>query len=85
MLKTIPIQGIVPSGVKATNVRVMAGYGSSDTIRVAKELSKKYGGDYWKWQKKTGTVESSYRLYEVHWYEYNGKQYEGKLKRVKEK
>nr|DAM07021.1 MAG TPA: minor capsid protein [Caudoviricetes sp.] len=81
----ITIQGIVPTGATATNVRVMAGYGSSDNIRVAKELSKKYGGDYWKWQKKTGTVESSYRLYEVHWYEYNGKQYRAKLKRVKEK
>jgi len=78
-------QGIVPSGVTATNVHVMAGYGSSVNIRVAKDLSKTYGGDYWKWQKKTGTVESSYGLYEVHWYEYNGKQYRAKLKGLKEK
>lgn len=85
MLKNTPIQGIVPSGVTVTNVRVMAGYGSSDSIRVAKDLSKEYGGDYWKWQKKTGTVESGYRLYEIHWYEYNGKHYRAKLKMVKEK
>ncbi len=85
MLKNTPIQGIVPSGVTAMNVHVMAGYGSSDNIRVAKDLSKEFGGDYWKWQKKTGTVESNYRLYEIHWYEYNGKQYKIKLKRVKEK
>lgn len=83
--KGIVMQGIVPSNVTATNVRVMAGYGSSNSIRVAKKLSKTYGGDYWKWQKKTGTVESSYRFYEVHWYEYNGKQYEGKLKGLREK
>lgn len=85
MLKNISMQGIVPSGVMTTNVHVMAGYGSSDTLRSAKELSKRHGGYHWKWQKKTGTVESNYRLYEVHWYEYNGKQYEGKLKGVKEK
>jgi hypothetical protein len=34
---------------------------------------------------KTGIVESKYRKYEVHWYEYEGKQYESKIKGIKVK
>ncbi len=77
--------GIVPSRTALVDVHIMAGYGSSANIKVAKDLSQKYGGEYWKWQKKTGTAHSKYGTYEIHWYEYNGKQYEPKLKRYKEK
>lgn len=77
--------GIVPSRTALVDVHIMAGYGSSANIRVAKDLSHKYGGEYWKWQKKTGAAHSKYGIYEIHWYEYNGKQYEHKLKRYKEK
>ncbi len=78
-------QGIVPSKTTLENITVIAGYGSSTHIRNAKKLAQSYGGDYWRWQKKTGTVESKYGKYEVHWYEYNGLQYEEKLKSWREK
>lgn len=77
--------GIVPVKATLLDVHIMAGYGSSANIRVAKKLSQEHGGDYWKWQKKTGTIHSKYGTYEIHWYEYNGKQYEAKLKRYKDK
>lgn len=77
--------GIVPVKATLSDVHIMAGYGSSANIRVAKKLSQEHGGDYWKWQKKTGTIHSKYGTYEIHWYEYNGKQYEAKLKRYKDK
>lgn len=35
--------------------------------------------------KKTGIIESEYNTYEVHWYEYDKKQYDPKVKRVKRK
>lgn len=78
-------RGIIPKSVELTNVHVIGGYETSVTVRVAKDLVQKYGGEDWKWQKKTGTVISEYREYEIHWYEYNGQQYSGKLKRWKEK
>lgn len=78
-------QGIVPSNVDIKDVHVIAGYGSSTSIRVAKDLEERHGGDYRLWQKKTGTAESAYGNYEIHWYEYNGVQYEAKLKGYREK
>ena len=78
-------QGVIPAKVELFDVNVIAGYGSSTEIRVAKKLAEGYGGDYWKWQKKAGTCTSKYRKYEIHWYEYAGKQYDTKLKGFKER
>jgi len=77
------VNGIVPKGATLGSVYVIAGYSTSVDIRVAKQLSKQYGGDDWKWQKKTGTISTNSFKYEIHWYEYAGKQYENKLKGVK--
>ena len=77
-------QGVIPSKVALSDVCVIAGYGSSDEIKIAARLCKDYGGDDWKWQKKSGVCHSKYGNYEIHWYEYNGIQYDPKLKRYKE-
>lgn len=72
--------GILPSGATLEHVRIIAGYGSSTQLRKSSLLASEFGGDDWKWQKKTGIVVSKYNDYEVHWYEYDGKQYTPKLK-----
>lgn len=77
--------GIVPSGSELKQVHIIAGYRSSTDLRAAKQLARKYGGEDWKWEKKTGIIESEYNTYEVHWYEYDKKQYDPKVKRVKSK
>lgn len=77
--------GIIPKGSELKQVHIIAGYHSSTNLRVAKQLSQKYGGEDWKWEKKTGIIESEYNTYEVHWYEYDKKQYDPKVKRVKRK
>lgn len=72
--------GVVPKGAVASNVRVIAGYGTSTPIRVAKALAQEYGGDYWKWEKKGGIITTKYKRYDVHWYEYEGVMYDEKVK-----
>ena len=41
-------------------------------------------GELRKWQNKTGVITRKYKSYRIYWYEYGGKQYEIKSKRVKE-
>lgn len=77
--------GIVPKGVRAESVRVIAGYGASSKLRAAETLSREYGGDDWKWEKKGGIIRTDNREYDVHWYEYEGKQFKAKIKGVKKK
>lgn len=83
--KDKPKQGIIPAKVDLVNVNIIAGYGSSCDLRVDKKLSRQYGGEIWKWQKKTGTAKGVYGEYEIHWYEYDGIQYDTKLKGYKAK
>jgi hypothetical protein len=63
-----------------TNVRTIAGYGVKTAINDINRLVNTYGGDAYKWQKNVGTIVMDGEKYEVHWYEYNGKQYENKIK-----
>lgn len=81
------INGIVPIGAEAQSVTVIAGYGTSTPI---KDLKRLYGvypeyGTAESWQKKSARVESENYIYEVHWYEANGKVPSGeiKVKRIK--
>lgn len=78
-------QGIVPTNVLLTNVRIIAGKGTSTKLRDSRRLSEFYNVPRLNWQKKTGIAESKYGNYEIHWYENNGIQYEAKLKGYKEK
>lgn len=77
------IKGILPRGADITNVRVIAGAGTSTVLRAAPSLAKTYGGSALQWQKKVGTISTKNFNYEIHWEEYAGKQYRPKLVRVK--
>lgn len=73
-LETDEIVGIILKGAKIEHVRVIAGAGTSTTLRAADRRSRQHGGGILKWQKKTGIMQSKYFRYEVHWYELNRKQ-----------
>ncbi|MCH5212654.1 MAG: hypothetical protein J1G06_06545, partial [Oscillospiraceae bacterium] len=63
----------------------IAGKGSDTELRAAKRLVEDYGGNIGEWRKRVGKIESSKYIFDVHWYEFNKKQYEMKLKYRKER
>lgn len=79
------LHGVVPEGAIIRTVRVIAGYGTVTEFRNAVQLADAHGGDYWKWEKKSGIVESEEYIYEIHWDEYADKQYNPKTKGVRAK
>lgn len=70
----------IPQYSKFESVRTIAGAGSKTELRVAERLAKEYGGNASDWKKKVGKIESEKYVFDVHWYELNGMQYEVKLK-----
>jgi hypothetical protein len=75
------MNGVIPQGATLTNVRVIAGVGTSTVLRNASNLSKKYGGQVSQWQKKGGIIETEYFRHDIHWEELQGVQYRVKLVR----
>ena len=75
----------IPEGTSFTDTKIIAGSGSETTLRAAKRLSEKYGGTPQEWSKFAGKIESGRYVFDVHWYERGGKQYDVKLKTRKEK
>ncbi len=75
----------IPEGTAFTDTKIIAGSGSKTTLRAAKRLSEKYGGTLQEWSKFAGKIESGRYVFDVHWYERGGRQYEVKLKTRKEK
>ncbi len=71
----------IPKGSKLEKVRVIAGKGTQSILRDTPRLIAQHGGEEWKWEKKSGIIKTDNFTYESHWYEYEGKQYENKLKR----
>lgn len=67
------------------NVKIIAGTGSKTELRVAGRLAERYGGVASDWSKCAGKIESGKYIFDIHWYEKGGKQYEAKLKVRKEK
>lgn len=63
----------------------IAGEGSTEKIRVVDKLIAKYGGNDSGWSKKVASIKSDKYIFDVHWYEYDGIQYEMKLKYRKER
>lgn len=63
----------IPQYAKFVNVRTIAGAGSKTVLRVAEGLAAKYGGKPEEWKKKVGKIESDKYVFDVHWYERNGK------------
>ena len=81
------LHGVVPKGAEVVSVVVMAGNQTSTPIRDLKRLYALYPeyGNASAWQKKTGTAKTDSFVYELHWYEANGKVPPGeiKIKKVK--
>ena len=74
----------IPANTVFKNVKVIAGTGSKTELRVAGRLAERYGGVASDWSKCAGKIESGKYIFDIHWYEKGGKQYEAKLKIRKE-
>lgn len=73
-------KNFIPNGTVISSTKTIAGAGSKTELRVEKRLVEMYGGSIGEWKKRVGKVESSKYIFDVHWYELNGKQYRMKLK-----
>lgn len=74
----------IPKGAKFEKVKTIAGSGSPADICCLNRLVRDYGGRGEDWQKRAGRVNSAKYIFDVHWYEKDGVQYEVKLKNRKE-
>ena len=81
------VKGVVPKGAEVRSIVVLGGKGTSTPIRDLRRLYETYPdyGDASDWQKKSGSVQGDNFIYEVHWYEANGRMppTEIKTKRVR--
>lgn len=75
----------IPAGAKFEVVKTIAGRGSKTAIYDENRLVNVYGGKLGEWEKKVGKIESEKYIFDVHWYELNGMQYEAKVKKQREK
>ncbi|AZO95271.1 phage minor capsid protein [Halocella sp. SP3-1] len=75
----------IPNNTIINDVKIIAGNRSNTKLRVANKLAEKYGGEPEDWSKKVGKIESAKFIFDVHWFEFDGKQYEIKLKHRGEK
>lgn len=75
----------IPNNTIFEATRVIAGGKSKTPLRVKEKLSEKYGGTPEDWVKRVGKIESDNYVFDMHWYELKGKQYEMKLKNRGEK
>lgn len=72
----------IPKGAIFKDVKTIY---KGDEIRVIHKLTEKYGGEVCQWQKRVGKIESDIYIFDMHWYERDGKQYDMKLKNRKDK
>ena len=75
----------IPKHTKFEKVVTMAGKGTDTAIRCVDRLVETYGGKADEWQKRAGKVTSDKYIFDLHWYESDGVQYEVKLKNRKER
>lgn len=78
-------ENFIPNGAVFENVRAIAGKGSKTSFRHAKDYADNFGGKPEEWSKKVGKIESSKYIFDVHWVEKDGIQYDSKLKNRREK
>lgn len=74
----------IPKDSLIRSKKVIAGGNSGKSLRVEELLISKYGGKNGDWIKCVGKIKSKKYEFDVHWYEYQGIQYEMKLKHRKE-
>ena len=84
-LTKFKVPGVVPKGVTLTNVRNIAGNGTTAAFRDAQLRADQYGGKASEWGKRGGILETNNYVYDIHWDEWNGLQYETKVKGVRRK
>ena len=75
----------IPEGAVFEENIVIAGRGSKTTLRVADQLANSHGGNAQDWEKHVGQILSEKYLFDIHWYELNGQQYDVKIKFRKER
>ena len=78
-------KAFVPKDTLITNIKTIAGAGVKREIDIIDRLIGKYGGTAGGWTKKVGKIESAKYIFDVHWFEFNGTQYQTKIKHMKEK
>lgn len=78
-------KNFIPEKAIFTNIKTIAGKSSPTVLRDRERLSCVYGGEKSEWKKRAGKIESSKYMFDVHWYELNGRQYEAKLVNRKDK
>lgn len=77
------VKGVLPKGAKIEDLRIIAGGSSETAVKVAQYLSETYGGEPLQWIKMGGIIKTDNFLYDVHWFELDGRHYDEKLKGVK--
>lgn len=70
----------IPDKTIIENSKTIAGKGSKTEIRVVDKLVSEFGGKPEDWKKRVGKIESDKYIFDVHWYELDGIQYDMKLK-----
>lgn len=75
----------IPKHTIFEKVVTMAGKDTNTAIRCVDRLVETYGGKADEWQKRAGKVTSDKYIFDLHWYESDGVQYEVKLKNRKER
>lgn len=81
----VGIMRFIPQGAEIVHVHVIAGKGTSVAFRSSQTYAERLGGDAADWMKKTGTIESSKYIFEVHWVELDGKMFDAKIKNREER
>lgn len=75
----------IPAESVIRHATTIAGDGVEMELRAAKRLSEEYGGHPKEWKKRVGQIQSGQYLFDVHWYELNGIQYDAKVKTRKDR
>ena len=78
-------EDFIPSNTSISSVKTIAGAKSNTEIRDEKRLLSQFGGNPGEWEKRVGKIESAKYIFDVHWYELNGKQYNVKVKNRRDK
>ena len=79
------VPGVVPKGVTLIKVRTIAGNGTNALFRDAQRFADTYGGSAAEWSKRGGILETDNYIYDIHWNDWNGLQYETKTVGVRRK
>lgn len=78
-------KSFIPKSTKFEKVVTIAGTGSDTDIKDVNRIISTHGGDAADWSKKAGKISSDAYVFDVHWYEKDGIQYEVKMKNRTEK